>query len=124
MASTRAASASTGHAPFIAEAFRMKREAMTAGDQPYGAVVALGGAVVGYGPSQVVAKADPDAHAERVALRDAQTRLGRADLSDAVLYSTSRPCRDCEKAAAAARVARMVFGADGVDAGAPRAPGP
>jgi tRNA(adenine34) deaminase len=118
-----AASASGDRAHFIAEAFRMKREAVAAGDQPYGAVVALAGAIVGYGPSRVVAQADPDAHAERVALRDAQSRLGRDDLSGAVLYSTSRPCRDCERAAAAARIARMVFGPDGVDAGAPRFPG-
>ena len=115
-----AASASGKRAHFIAEAFRMRREAVAAGDQPYGAVVALGETIVGYGPSQVVAKADPDAHAERVALRDAQGRLGRADLSGAVLYSTSRPCQDCERAASAARIARMHFGPAGTDAGAPR----
>ena len=98
----------------------MRREAVAAGDQPYGAVVVLGETIVGYGPSQVVAKADPDAHAERVALRDAQGRLGRADLSGAVIYSTSRPCPACERAASAARIARMHFGPDGTDAGAPR----
>jgi tRNA(Arg) A34 adenosine deaminase TadA len=118
-----AASASGGRAHFIAEAFRMKREAAAAGDQLYGAVVVLGGTIVGYGPSRVVAEADPDAHAERVALRDARARLGRTDLSGAVLYSTSRPCRDCERAAAAARIARMVFGVDGIDAGVPRSQG-
>jgi tRNA(Arg) A34 adenosine deaminase TadA len=115
--------ASGDRAHFIAEAFRMKREAVAAGDQPYGAVVVLGGEIVGHGPSQVVAKGDPEAHAERVALHDSQGRLGRADLAGAILYSTSRPCRDCERAAAAARIARMVFGPDGVDAGAPRFPG-
>jgi tRNA(adenine34) deaminase len=115
-----AAAAPDDRARFIAEAFRMKREAVAAGDQPYGAVVVLREAVVGYGPSRVVTHADPDAHAERVALRDAQSRLGSADLSGAVLYSTSRPCRDCERAAAAARISRMHFGPDGTDAGAPR----
>jgi tRNA(Arg) A34 adenosine deaminase TadA len=122
LASGGSASASGDRAHFIAEAFRMKREAVAAGDQPYGAVVALAGAIVGYGPSRVVAKADPDAHAEQVALRDAQSRLGRADLSGAILYSTSRPCRECERAAAAARIARMIFGPDGTDAGQPRSP--
>ncbi|HEY6087454.1 MAG TPA: deaminase [Burkholderiaceae bacterium] len=63
---------------------------------------------------------DPNAHAEREAIRDAQRRLGRRDLGGSVLYSTSRPCRACEAAAAAAGVARMVVGADLVDAGAPR----
>ena len=37
---------------FIAEAFRMRREAEAAGDQPYGAVVVLGESIVGFGPSQ------------------------------------------------------------------------
>jgi tRNA(Arg) A34 adenosine deaminase TadA len=120
LASPRAATASGDRVHFIAEAFRMNREAVAAGDQPYGAVVVLREAIVGYGPSQVMTKADLDAHAERVALRDAQGRLGRADLSEAVLYSTSRPCRDCERAAAAARISRLHFGPDGTDAGAPR----
>lgn len=52
---------------------------------------------------------NPDAHAERVALLDAQRRLGRADLSGAVLYSTSRPCALCEAAAQRAGVRRMFF---------------
>jgi tRNA(Arg) A34 adenosine deaminase TadA len=115
-----AAAASADRARFIAEAFRMKSEATAAGDQPYGAVVVLGDTIVGFGPSQVVAKRDPDALAERVAVRDAQVRLGRTDLSGAILYSTSRPCPACERAAAAARIARMLYGPEGTDAGAPR----
>jgi tRNA(Arg) A34 adenosine deaminase TadA len=107
-------------ARFIAEASRMKSEATAAGDQPYGAVVVLGDTIVGFGPSQVVAKRDLNAHAERMALSDAQIRLGRIDLSGAILYSTSRPCPACERAAAAARIARMHYGPEGTDAGAPR----
>ena len=98
----------------------MKSEATAAGDQPYGAVVVLGEAIVGFGPSQVVAKRDLNAHAERMALSDAQIRLGKIDLSGAILYSTSRPCPTCERAAAAARIARMHYGPEGTDAGAPR----
>ena len=115
-----ALAADRAHALFVSVAFAMKDRAVENGDQPYGAVVVLREAIVGYGPSQVMTKADLDAHAERVALRDAQGRLGRADLSEAVLYSTSRPCRDCERAAAAARISRLHFGPDGTDAGAPR----
>jgi tRNA(Arg) A34 adenosine deaminase TadA len=63
----------------------------------------------------------PSAHAEREAIRDAQQRLGRSDLSGSVLYSTSRPCNECERAAAGARVSRMIVGPDLVDAGQPRA---
>lgn len=91
-------------------ALNMLRQAQSWGDQPYGAVLVLGDAVVGEGPSRVVKDNNPDAHAERVALLDAQRRLGRADLAGAVLYSTSRPCPLCEAAAQRAGVRRMYFG--------------
>mgnify|MGYP001806156276 CR=1 FL=1 len=98
----------------------LRQQALSWGDQPHGAVLVLEGALVGEGPSRVVLRADPTAHAEREAIRDAQRRLGRTRLTGAVLYSTSRPCRDCERAAAAADVARMVHGADLRDAGRPQ----
>ena len=98
----------------------MKRLAESWGDQPYGAVLVLDGRIVGEGPSRVVLHADPGAHAEREAIRDAQRRLGRQQLPGSVLYSTSRPCRVCEAAAAAAKVSRMVYGETLADAGPPR----
>ena len=105
---------------FVAEAFRMKADAERAGDQPYGAVVVRGGEIVGWGPSRVVAKKDWTAHAEREAIRDAEARLKSAALTGCVLYSTSRPCSNCERAAAAAKIERMFHGADAIDAGRPR----
>ncbi len=108
-----------GH--FIAEAERMRVQAVRAGDQSYGAVVVKDGAIVGWGPSRVVSDRNPNAHAERVAVWDAQARLGTKDLSGAQLYSTSRACSACEAAAAAARVGRMYWGPKGIDAGVPRA---
>jgi len=53
-------------------------------------------------------------------MRDAQRRLGHDDLSDCVMYSTSRPCGACERAAAQAKLARMYYGREAIDAGAPR----
>jgi tRNA(Arg) A34 adenosine deaminase TadA len=97
----------------------MKRLAESWGDQSYGAVLVLGGRLAGEGPSRVVKNQDVSAHAEREAVRDAQRRLGRQDLSGAVLYSTSRPCPLCEAAAARAKVSRMYFGDAMNDAGAP-----
>ena len=99
----------------------LKRQAESWGDQGYGAVLVLDGQAIGLGPSRVVIDRDPDAHAERVALRDAQRRTGRTAFPGAVLYSTSRPCALCEAAAAAARVSRMVHGPSLQDAGVPRA---
>ena len=114
------------HKPFVDAAFLMKDEAVAAGDQAYGAVVVKKDKIVGFGPSRVVIDNDPDAHAERVAMREAQTRLGTADLTGCVLYSTSQPCPICEGVAREAKVARMYFGPDATDAGplqivAPRA---
>ena len=108
------------HRDFIAAAFRMKQEAIASGDQPYGAVVVMDDRIVGYGPSRVVVKQDPTAHAEREAIRAAQAQLRTADLSGCVLYSTSRPCQACERAAAQANISRMIHGAAATDAGQPR----
>jgi tRNA(adenine34) deaminase len=82
--------------------------------------VVRNGEIIGYGPSRVVAERDANAHAERVAVRDAQRRLGTTDLSGAVMYSTSRPCAACETAAATAKLERMFYGSNGADAGKPR----
>ncbi|HZO44544.1 MAG TPA: deaminase [Xanthobacteraceae bacterium] len=117
---TRAkAAAPADHRDFIEAAFRMKAEAVRLGDQPFGAVVVKDGRIIGYGPSRVVLRQDPAAHAEREAIREAQARLG-TDLSGCLLYSTSRPCAACERAAAHAQIARMIHGADATDAGPPR----
>lgn len=91
-------------------AVAMRRLAESWGDQPYGAVLVLDERVVGEGPSRVVQRNDPSAHAEREAIRDAQHRLGRTALATTVLYSTSRPCGLCEAAAREAGVACLVFG--------------
>ena len=104
---------------FIAEAFRKKSEAVASGDQPFGAVVVRAGTIIGYGSSRVVIDRNPDAHAERVALWEAQRRLGTKDMSGAVVYSTSRPCAACENALALANIDRMFFGLAATDAGRP-----
>jgi tRNA(Arg) A34 adenosine deaminase TadA len=105
-------------------ALRMKRLAESWGDQAYGAVLVLDGAIIGDGPSRVIKNNDITAHAEREAIRDARRRLGRQRLDGAVLYSTSRPCSVCEAAAAQAGVSRMYFGPSLVDAGTPSATAP
>lgn len=102
-------------------AVALKALAVSRGDQPYGAVLVAAGVIVGVGPSHVVTDLNPAAHAERVAVADAQQRLGRQALNGAVLYSTSRPCGACEAAAAAAGIGRMIHGPALTDAGVPRA---
>ena len=101
-------------------ALAMKQLAESSGDQPYGAVLVLNDQLVGEGPSRVIKLGDSTAHAEREAMRDAQRRLKRDDLSGTILYSTSRPCRACEAAAAVAGVSRMYFGEGLDDVGVPK----
>ena len=113
---TRAAQAWLGA---MQRARQMRDEAVRAGDQPYGAVVLHGALIVGEAPNRVITANNPDAHAEREALRDALRRLGNADLAGCVLVSTSRPCRLCEAAAAKVRITRMVYGDALIDAGQP-----
>lgn len=98
----------------------LRDDALRAGDQPFGAVVLRGELIVGAAPSRVITAADPTAHAEMEAIRDAARRLRTRDLSGCVLVSTSRPCRMCEAAAGWAGISRMVHGEALTDAGAPR----
>ncbi|MGE0650584.1 MAG: nucleoside deaminase [Alphaproteobacteria bacterium] len=105
---------------FIARAYRERHEASARGDQTYGAVVVQDGRILGKAGSRVVRDRDPTAHAEMLAIRDALRRTGRADLTGAVLYSSSRACPMCEAAAYFAGIVRMVHGRARDDEGAPQ----
>lgn len=113
------AQADTGSGKFVDAAFRMKAEAVARGDQPFGAVIVCDGVVIGHGPSRVVTDRNPDAHAERVALWDAQRHVGTARLDGARIYSTSIPCAVCQQALARAGIAGMFYGPSGIDGGKP-----
>jgi tRNA(adenine34) deaminase len=93
------------------EALRLARQAAAGGEVPVGAVVALGGAIVGRGRNASIARQDPTAHAEILALREAAERLGNYRLEGATLYSTLEPCVMCAGALVTARVGTLVFGA-------------
>ena len=114
--------AEDGRAAFMRRAFELRKLAIERGDQPYGAVIAKGGRIVGEGVSAVVTDRDPTAHAEMQAIRDAARRLRTGDLSGCRMYGTSRACPMCEAGAYWARIAGMYYGASIVDAGAPRLP--
>jgi tRNA(adenine34) deaminase len=76
------------------------------------------GAVLGRGGNQRERTGDPTAHAEIVALRRAAASRGSWRLDGATLVVTLEPCAMCAGAAVAARVARLVYGADDPKAGA------
>jgi tRNA(adenine34) deaminase len=78
---------------------------------PIGAVVALDGAIVGRGFNQPISSADPTAHAEIVAIREAARTVGNYRLTGAVLCVTIEPCLMCVGALVHARIATLVYGA-------------
>ncbi len=94
--------------------------AAQAGEVPIGAIVVLDGRLLAAGHNQPIATHDPTAHAEIVALRAAARDLGNYRLTGATLYATIEPCAMCCGAALHARIARLVYGADDVKAGAVR----
>src|SRR5687767_617913 len=94
------------------------RKAHAAGEVPVGAVVVLGGTVVGAGFNQPISAHDPTAHAEVLALRAAAAEIGNYRLSGSTLYVTVEPCLMCVGAMVHARVGLVVYGATEPKAGA------
>jgi tRNA(adenine34) deaminase len=81
-------------------------------------VVVKDGAIIGRGFNRPITSADPTAHAEIVALREAAAALGNYRLPGCELYVTLEPCAMCVGAMVHARVARIVYGAPDPKAGA------
>jgi tRNA(adenine34) deaminase len=100
------------------EAIVQARQARARGEVPVGAVVVLGGVVIGAGFNQPIGAIDPTAHAEILALRAAARHVGNYRLTGAVLYVTIEPCQMCVGAMVHARIAKVVYGAREPKAGA------
>lgn len=95
------------------------RLADAAGDVPIGAVVVdPAGIVIGRGHNQRESRADPTAHAEIMAIRDAAARRGGWRLDGCTLVVTLEPCTMCAGAIVLARIDRLVYGATDPKAGA------
>jgi tRNA(adenine34) deaminase len=90
-----------------------------ADDVPVGAVILdEAGAVIARARNRREADRDPTAHAEIVAIRQAARALGSWRLTDLTLVVTLEPCTMCAGAVTAARLARLVYGAEDPRAGA------
>jgi tRNA(adenine34) deaminase len=99
-------------------ALREASRALEHDDIPVGAVVVVDGEVIGTGHNERELRADPTAHAELLALREAARSLGSWRVLDSVLYITLEPCAMCAGAIVLARVPRVVFGTTDPKAGA------
>lgn len=102
----------------MGRALALARVAAEHNDVPVGCVIEVDGEIVGEGENRREFSADPTAHAEVVALRDAAQRLGTWRLAGATAYVTLEPCVMCAGALLSARVARVVIGAMDEKAGA------
>jgi tRNA(Arg) A34 adenosine deaminase TadA len=99
------------HPRFMRRAIDLARAGMAAGEGgPFGAVVVREGRIVGEGCNQVLARNDPTAHGEIVAIRDASRRLETFNLDGCLLYTTGQPCPMCLGAIYWARIRTVYYG--------------
>jgi tRNA(adenine34) deaminase len=95
---------------FMGEALRQARRAFDSGEVPVGAVVVREGRIIARAFNQVEMLRDATAHAEMLALTQAEQAVGDWRLTDCTLYVTKEPCPMCAGAIVHVRLARIVFG--------------
>jgi len=103
---------------FMGEALRQAARAWEAEEVPVGAVIVREGRIIARAFNQVELLRDATAHAEMLAITQAEEALGDWRLNECTLYVTKEPCPMCAGAIVHARVGRVVFGASDPKAGA------
>ncbi len=101
----------TGFRSHMEAALAEARDAAARGEVPVGAVIVRGGEVIASAGNRMRELTDPTAHAEMLAIRAAAAALGSERLTGCDLYVTLEPCPACAGAIAAARIARLYYGA-------------
>ena len=103
---------------FMGEALRQAARAYQAEEVPVGAVIVRHGRIIARAFNQVELLRDATAHAEMLAITQAEEAVGDWRLTDCTLYVTKEPCPMCAGAVVHARLARVVFGAPDPKGGA------
>src|SRR6185295_10737828 len=103
---------------FMGEALRQATRAYEAEETPIGAVIVRAGRIIARAFNQVELLHDATAHAEMLALTQAEEVVGDWRLSDCTLYATKEPCPMCAGALVHVRMQRVVYGASDLKAGA------
>lgn len=103
---------------FMDIAMKQAQEAAVRNEVPVGAVVVWNGTVVAADGNRTRELADPTAHAELLAIREACKSLSSERLSECDLYVTLEPCTMCAAAISLARLRRIYFGATDEKGGA------
>ena len=95
---------------FMREALRLARKAFAQEEVPIGAVVVRGGRIIARAFNQVEMLKDATAHAEMLAITQAEAAVGDWRLNDCDLYVTKEPCAMCAGALIHVRMRRVIFG--------------
>lgn len=103
---------------FMGEALRQAAKAYEAEEVPVGAVIVRAGRIIARAFNQVELLKDATAHAEMLAITQAENAVGDWRLTDCTLYVTKEPCPMCAGAVVHARLQRVVFGAPDPKGGA------
>lgn len=103
---------------FMARALLLAKKAADLGEVPVGALLVLGGQVIGEGWNLRETKRSPLEHAEMMAIREGSMKTDAWRLSGAKLYVTLEPCLMCAGAIYQARISEVIFGASDPKAGA------
>lgn len=105
---------------FMADALALAEEAMGQGEVPVGAVIVhhVTGAVIAATHNLVERTQDCTAHAEMLAIAQAQEALGTKSLSACDIWVSLEPCAMCAGALAHARIRRIYYGAEDKKGGA------
>ncbi len=102
---------------FMGQALRQAAIAYERDEVPVGAVITRNNQIIARAYNQVELLHDATAHAEMLAITQAEAAIGDWRLNDCVLYVTKEPCPMCAGAIVHARLARVVFGASDPKAG-------
>lgn len=103
---------------FMSEALRQAQRAYAAEEVPVGAVVVRDGKIIARAYNQVELLKDATAHAEMLALTQAEAAIGDWRLTDCDLYVTKEPCAMCAGGLVHTRIRRVIFGCPDPSAGA------
>src|SRR2546423_182 len=103
---------------FMGEALRQARKALRVDEVPIGAVVVFQGQIIARAFNQVETLKDATAHAEMLAITQAEEALGDWRLNECELYVTKEPCAMCAGAMVHVRLQRVIFGCSAAKDGA------
>ncbi|HWL54467.1 MAG TPA: tRNA adenosine(34) deaminase TadA [Chthoniobacteraceae bacterium] len=95
---------------FMGEALRQALRAYAAEEVPVGAVITHKGRIIARAFNQVETLKDATAHAEMLAITQAESVMGDWRLNECELYVTKEPCPMCAGAIVHVRFSRIIFG--------------